>query len=141
MATAAMPPLTASGGPAVDFKLQDTYGNTVSLSSYSGKQPVFMIFWTTWCPYCREALKKINSMYSDLKKENWEILAINVQESSGKVKNYLNNSPLSFKVLLDSDGGTARSYEVMGVPTYLLIDKSGVVIFRDSYFPSEELKK
>ncbi len=38
---------------APDFKLQDTNGGLVMLSSYKGKQPIILFFWTTWCPYCR----------------------------------------------------------------------------------------
>jgi len=135
----AIQPVTTTGGPAIGFKLQDTQGESVALNTYLGKQKVFLFFWTTWCPFCRDALQKIADLAPDLKKNGWEILAVNVQESTAKVNNFLKNRPLGFVVLLDKDGTVARAYEVMGVPTYLLIDQSGMVIYRDNYFPSEQL--
>ena len=139
-AALAIQPLTKTGGPAIDFNLPDTNGNQVVLSSYAGKQQVLIVFWTTWCPFCRDALKKIEKMYPELKKNGWEILAVNVGESVPTVNNFLRNFPLSYKVLHDADQGVAQVYEVMGVPTYQIIDKNGIITFRDSYFPEERLK-
>jgi len=136
----AIQPLTRTGGPAIDFKLSDIDGGQVNLSSYSGKQPVLMFFWTSWCPFCRQAMQKIEAAYPDLKKQGWEILAVNVGESAPQVNNFLKNHPVSFKVLLDTDENTARAYEIIGVPTYLVIDKNSVITFRDNYFPEEKLK-
>lgn len=135
----AIQPVTTTGGPAIGFKLQDTQGESVVLNAYLGKQKVFLFFWTTWCPFCRDALQKIAALAPDLKKNGWEILAVDVQESAAKVKNFLKSWQPGFKVLLDDNGAVARAYEVMGVPTYLLIDKNGIVTYRDNYFPSEQL--
>ncbi|MDP2904763.1 MAG: TlpA disulfide reductase family protein [Candidatus Omnitrophota bacterium] len=139
-AALAIQPLTKTGGLAIDFNLPDTNGNQVSLSSYAGKQQVLIVFWTTWCPFCRDALKKIEKMSPELKKNGWEMLAVNVGESAPTVNNFLKSVPLSFKVLLDADQDMAQVYEVMGVPTYLIIDKNGIITFRDNYFPEEKLR-
>ncbi len=139
-AAQAIQPLTKTGGSAIDFDLPDTNGNQVVLSSYAGKQQVLIIFWTTWCPFCRDALKKIEKMSPELKKNGWELLAVNVGESAPTVNNFLKNLPLSFKVLRDADQNMAQVYEVMGVPTYLIIDKNGIITFRDNYFPEDKLR-
>ena len=38
---------------AIDFTLKDQYGNEHTLSEYRGKT-IFLNFWATWCPPCRE---------------------------------------------------------------------------------------
>jgi peroxiredoxin len=126
---------------APDFKLQDLNRNTFTLNSYKDKQPVVLFFWTTWCPYCRAELKVLNDMYPQLVKEGWELFAIDVAEPEYRVENFLKNYALSFKILLDRDASVTESFELFGVPTYVLVDKAGYIVFKDNYFPRQEYKK
>ncbi len=125
----------------LDFKLQDLNQETVTLSSYRGKQPVLLFFWTTWCPFCRKEIKIINDMYEELKKDNLAVLTINVQETSERVNNFLKIYRLVSKVLLDKDAQVAQDFGLIGFPTYILIDKKGNIAFRNHYFPRQEYKK
>jgi len=120
---------------AADFGLHDLEKNIFTLSSYRNKQPVILFFWTTWCPFCREELKNLNDKYPELKKEGWEVLTIDVGEPAYKVDNFVKNRALIFKVLLDKETIVAQAYEILGVPTYVLINKKGYVVFRNNYLP------
>jgi len=120
---------------AEDFTLSDINGNNVSLSDYKGKSNVLLFFWTTWCPFCRQELKKMNSEASTLADDGIQVLTINVGESRSKVARYLEANSIIFKALLDEDSAVASSYEIMGFPTFFLLDKNGAVIFSDNYFP------
>src|SRR5262245_11333821 len=40
------------GTMAPDFVTEDVYGNPVRLSQFRG-QPVWLMFWGSWCPPCR----------------------------------------------------------------------------------------
>lgn len=126
---------------ALDFKLQDLNKNSVALSDYKGRNPVIIAFWTTWCPFCRVELSKLNDRYPQLVKEGWEVLAVNVGESQEIVGVFIKKRPLNLKVLLDIDTQVAHSYEVLGVPTFLLVNKDGFVVFRDNYFPADKYKE
>lgn len=120
---------------AANFELQAINNGKVSLSSYKGKQPVMLFFWTTWCPFCRTELKTVTRRYDELAASGLEVLAIDVGEQGNKVASYLKNSPVSFKVLLDTDTSVATSYNVMGVPTFVLIDKEGQIVSQGNGFP------
>lgn len=120
---------------AADFKLEDIYHNTLTLSSY--KQPVLLFFWTTWCPGCRRGLKVLSEEYQELTKSGVELLTIDVGEPPERVSSYVKNSALAFKVLLDTDTAVARSYDILGVPTYVLINQKGKVVFRENFFPKQ----
>jgi peroxiredoxin len=139
--TQAKEPQKNSADLAADFKLRDLNQKTFSLSSYRGKQPVLLLFWTTWCPFCQMEIKNLKNMYPQLVKEGWELFAIDVGESSRKVENAVKSLALNFKVLLDEDGSTSNSYEIIGVPTYVIIDSKGRIVFKDHYFPKEKYKK
>ncbi len=125
---------------APDFTLQDLSQNTLTLSSYRDKQPVMLLFWTTWCPYCRSELKTLKDNYETLKKDGVGLLAIDSAELPAKVGNFIKNYNLPFRVFLDQDGRVAGSYGILGVPTYIYIDKKGHVVSKGHYF-SEEMYK
>lgn len=124
---------------AVNFSLEDIKSQRVSLSDFKDK-PLILFFWTTWCPYCRKELKKFSDTYEKLAKAGIGLLAINIGESSVKVDNFTKNFSLLFPVLLDTDASVASIYKILGVPTYVLIDKKGRIVSRRHYF-SEEMHK
>lgn len=130
---------TKTGKLAADFKLLDLENKEVSLSSLEGRGRV-LFFWTTWCPYCRQELKNLSDMYKDFRKEGIELLAINIGEPHDKVDNFVKKNNLAFRVFLDTDMAVAESYAILGVPTYILIDKTGYIVFEDHYFPQKEYK-
>ncbi len=117
------------------FTLEDTQGNKINLADYRNKQPVLLFFWTTWCPFCREELKALNGRRTDLMKIGWKIMVINVGESASRVNDFLKKNPLLFSVFLDTNSAVSYVYDVLGVPTYVLIDKTGSIVFRNNYFP------
>ena len=126
---------------APDFRLQDIHKNYYTLSSYREKKPVLLFFWTTWCPHCRRQLRVINDKYPELFKKGWELLSIDVGESPEKVDRFLRNYSLSYKTLFDLDTRVAESYDILGVPAYILINKEGEIVFRGNYFPQDRLKE
>lgn len=134
--------ITSSDFPlAYEFKLNDLNGNNVSLGSYKDKKAVVLIFWTTWCPYCREALKSLQSDFKLLDGMGLELLAINAGESKYKVNKFAQSLNLSFRVLLDQDSYVADHYDLLGVPTYVVINKSGYIVFSGNSLPKERLKE
>jgi peroxiredoxin len=127
-------------GAAADFSLQDLNNTTYSLSSYKGK-PVVLFFWTTWCPFCRKALGgELKDISLTLESEGFQIFAIDIEEQAYKVENFISSHDVKFTVLLDKDGRVASAYAVLGVPTYVLINKKGEIVFKDNYFPKETYK-
>ena len=126
---------------APEFTLRNLDKEIFTLSKYRGKQPVILFFWTTWCVNCREGIKTLNEMYSRIVKDKFEVLSINVGESESRVARFAKAYNLLFKVLLDPDTGTARSFGLIGVPTYIIIDKNGRIRFYDHYFPKDDFKR
>ena len=136
----AMRPIEAkTNEPALNFSLLDLDGKPVSLSDFKDK-PVFLFFWTTWCPYCRDALQDMNDTYEDLKKDGLDIVAINVGENQDKVVKFAKRYNLKYKVLLDADTAVSEEYEILGVPTYIIINNKGDIVFRGYRFPKNRLK-
>lgn len=112
----------------------------VRLSDFKGKS-LILWFWTTWCPYCREAIPDLNSIYPELKSAGIELLAVNVDEPKEKIVRFIKHYPIDFNILQDKGARCAFSYGVIGVPTYILIDKNGKVRFKQNYFSQDKYKE
>ena len=119
---------------APDFQLETIQGKTVSLKDYKG-QGVMLFFFATWCPWCR---KKINSFikdYEQYKRENMAILVIDVGESQRKVESFATKEGVPFDILLDINMKTAEAYDVVGVPTFILVSGEGKIVFEGNEIP------
>lgn len=116
--------------------LYDLESNIVRLSDFKGK-PLILWFWTTWCPFCRKDIAKLNNIHPELKLSGIELLAIDVDEPKERLNKFLKTYPVDFKVLQDKDARCAFSYDIIGVPTYILIDRKGKIRVIQNYFPEE----
>jgi peroxiredoxin len=134
---AAQPLRTETPEIATNFTLLDLENKEFSLSDFKGK-PVILFFWTTWCPYCRGELKQLNTMHAQFLRDGVELVAINIEEPAAKVQRFMGSYPFSYRVLLDTDAKVAGAFGVLGVPTYILINKEGCIVFNSNYFPQKE---
>ena len=125
---------------APDFKLRDLEQNIFTLSDYKDRHPVLLFFWTTWCPFCRKELKLLKQMYPELVNNGLQVLAINVGEPAYKVANFVTSYQLNYKVLLDKDTNVTYSFDVLGVPTYVLVGEKGKITFISHTFPKDKYK-
>ena len=106
------------------FTLKDLNGEDVSLSSLRGKL-VFLNFWATWCGPCRVEMPSMQVMYESLDGYNFEILAVDLQESERTVKNFIEKEGFTFPVVLDKNGRVGAQYGARSIPTTYLIDIDG----------------
>lgn len=82
----------------------------------------------------------LNQMYPQMKKEGITVFAVNIGEPDYKVQRFFMSNALVFGVLLDRDGMAADKYNVVGVPTYIFMDKSGRVISQEHALPLDYKK-
>lgn len=120
-----------AGYPAPDFTLSTLDGKVVTLSQLKGK-PVYINFWATWCPPCRDEMPEIQRFF-EKHKEEVNILLINLtvsEKSPAEVKKFLERNGYIFPVLLDTDGSVARSYLVRAIPTSFFLDAQGIIRYK-----------
>jgi peroxiredoxin len=123
-------PTLPNSGPQVgdlapDFGLGTVDGTTIRLTDLRG-QLVLLNFWATWCARCREELPLLQAGQSP----EPVVLAVAVRESAEAVQAYGAELGLRIPLLPDQSGRVSDLYRVRGLPTSLLIDRTGVVIAR-----------
>jgi len=127
----------ASSGPPADFTLPDLDGRPVTLGPFLGKKPVLLVFWATWCPECKAAIPGINALISGPLAERMQVFGLDFRESREKVAQAVTSRGIRYPVLLDERGQAARAYGVVGIPTYILIDRKGNVVWREHLLPGD----
>jgi peroxiredoxin len=120
-------PFKAPELQAPDFTLKDLNGKVFKLSGQRGK-PVLLFFGTTWCPSCRKELPLYKGIYSNYANRGLEVIYINIMEPREKVARFVKANTLPFRILLDESGEVADDYEVIGVPTIIMINKEGKIL-------------
>jgi peroxiredoxin len=50
---------------------------------------------------------------------------VNVEEDTRKARKLLADAPVSFPVLFDSDSVVSREYDVVAMPSTMLVDRNG----------------
>lgn len=112
--------------PAPDFTYTAADGSKKKLSDSKGK-PVILIFWAAQMP--TQELKAMQSAYES-QKDNVDFIAINLNTEVDKVKDFLKQQSCTFPTSF-ADEAIAKvaiqSYGLRGVPSMLIIDKSGAV--------------
>ncbi|MCG6969261.1 MAG: redoxin domain-containing protein [Gammaproteobacteria bacterium] len=122
---------------APDFQLPQIDGNTVSLSSLRGNV-VYVDFWATWCPPCRESFPWMESMHQRYQDLGLQIVAISLDQKSDLIKNFLKAHQASFTILQDAEGGAAEAFKVKGMPSSYLVDRKGNIRMRHAGFNDDD---
>ncbi len=120
-------PTLRNGEAAPPFQLQRLAGGTLALPGAVAGKVVAIRFWADWCPYCRKEMAELQPVYTRLHGRGLEILAVNVAQDADTVRRFVEPLGVTYPVLLDSDGATARAYGVKALPMTWLIDARGVV--------------
>lgn len=114
------------GKPAPDFTLQDTTGRIWQLSELKG-QVVFVNFWATWCPPCREEMPAMQKLFEVMPRDRFKMLAILSNDSPQLAANFAKKGGFNFPILIDPVSETAQAYGITGVPETYIVDKQGIL--------------
>lgn len=129
------------GKTAPDFTGNDIDGKTISLSDYKGKV-VLLDFWASWCMPCREELPFLKEFYQDHQKENFIVLAVNIDDKEENMRQFLEKYYVThvFPVIFDQEKRIPPLYELESMPTSLFIDKNGIIRYVHTGF-NDNMKK
>jgi peroxiredoxin len=120
-------PLLKGRVSSKDFSLPLFEGGTRTLSALKGSV-VFLNFWATWCPPCREEMPAMETLYRRLGEAGLEFLAVDMEEQRKEVEAFIREEDLTFPVALDESGQVSEVYGIRSIPTTFIIDRDGSII-------------
>lgn len=93
-------------------------------------KPIVVVFWATWCSYCRAFMPYLRDIQADYAQAGVKIVAINAKEDgSGNPRAYV--AGLGFEPIAIADGDAiAQLYGVEFIPGLLVVDGTNRVAYR-----------
>lgn len=116
-----------------DAVFYDPVGQPVSIDTFKGKYTL-LNFWATWCPGCVIELPHLEKLNEYIENRNYPLtvvaLSLDREKSAGELADFLvDNNIGPFALYHDRDRAMLRAYPVEGMPTTLLIDPDGKVLY------------
>ena len=124
------------GDAAPDFQLAGLDGSRVSSTDLRG-QPAVLIFWTAWCPVCKEEAPHFNELAARYEPQGVRVVGINIQDSPARTEGGIRDFGIKYKVVRDADASVTRLYKVTGTPTVIFLDRKGVVRYLGNELPGD----
>ena len=118
----------AEGDRAPSFELADPSGAVVSFPAAARNKPSVILFWATWCPYCRALMPLLEDVRQEFSDVGVEVFALNVWEDGDPVRR-IHDGGFDFQLLLDADS-VADSYGVRGTPGLFVVNPEGMIVYR-----------
>jgi peroxiredoxin len=122
-------PVAEQGRAAPDFLLATLDGDPLRFSDLQGK-PVLVNFWATWCTTCRIEMPELVETKLRYGSE-LEIVAVDLREADSRVRPFVEEFGLPFRMAMDRNGEVARTWRIggpnEGVPSTYFIDRDGIV--------------
>ncbi len=129
----------AAGGPlaaveqgdvAPPWVARDFAGHAVEFPSVAQSKPSIVVFWATWCPYCKAFMPYLKSIEADYAKQGVKVIVINAKEDGrGDPKAYVQG--LGFSPIAVANGDEiAKAYGIQYIPGLLIVDGKGQVAYR-----------
>ena len=106
-------------------------GQTVTLSQFKGKKPVYLKFWATWCQPCRKEMPHLQHTFEKYGNKV-QVIAINlgVNDDLQSVKAMQREFGLSMPMTIDKTGQLSKAFNLIGTPYHVLLDKYANVIHK-----------
>ncbi len=102
-------------------------GQAIDITHLKGKV-IFVNFWASWCPPCKEEMPSIEALYKDIMKNDaFRMITILYKDDVKTASDYMRANGYTFPLFTDNDGISAQRYGVTGVPETYLVDKKGAL--------------
>jgi len=131
----ALKPVTAiaaapqEGMAAPAFSLRSLDAKPWSLAQTRG-HVVVLNFFATWCPPCRAETPDLIAAEKKYAHQGVIFVGVDDEESAALVSVFTKTKGIRFPIVLDTHGAVERSYDVRAIPTTYVLDRNGIIRYR-----------
>ena len=126
-------PIRAREPFSPDFSFVSFDHQKISNSSLRGRE-VLLAFWNTWC--CKATLPSLQKLQQEYAGKPFELISISTDDEQ-VWRTFIESEHMNWTQYLDSPRQISETFRVESFPTYIVLDKDGVMRFRKvGSFPS-----
>jgi thiol-disulfide isomerase/thioredoxin len=117
-----------------EFEAETLEGEQIDSAQLAGKVVLFD-FWATWCAPCRQSVPTLRRLHRRAAKKGDPFVIVGVPGDDGfsPVRHYVEQEHIEWPQIWDESHVLAgRLFQVRGLPTYVLVDHEGMILFRAS---------
>lgn len=115
-----MAPYTATFLDGKKFDLADRKGRVVLLN-----------LWATWCGPCRYEIPELQSLHDKHAERGLDVVGVSVDETGIQVvKDFVDERKMTYPIVLDPLGNLANLLQSSVLPTTILIDRGGTIVWK-----------
>ena len=101
-------------------------------------QYIYIDYWASWCGPCRQSFPWMNALQAKLGPKGLKVVAVNVDAKRADADKFLTHTPAQFTIAFDPQGESAKKLAIKTMPTSMLVNPEGKVLFVHSGFRAEE---
>lgn len=114
-------------------------GEPIDLTAYRGR-PLVVNFWATWCAPCVKEMPALQQVAAEVE-GRVGFLGVNVQDAPVNATTFADQLGISYALATDPRGAFWKEVGGFGMPTTLLVDRKGMVVYRHTgALDAEELR-
>jgi cytochrome c biogenesis protein CcmG/thiol:disulfide interchange protein DsbE len=130
-AAEAAPPDTSVGKKMPAFAAETLEGQPFDLAKERGSDVVFLNVWATWCGPCIGEMPDLMKMHEHYAPQGFKVVGVSIDDSGVEpVKDFLKEHKVSYPIALDSESHVANVLQTTVLPTSVLIDRTGTIVWR-----------
>jgi thiol-disulfide isomerase/thioredoxin len=115
-----MPPYSAKWLDGSKFDLASEKGNVLLVN-----------LWATWCAPCRFEIPELDKLHETYAGRRFKVIGVSLDEGgAADVKPFLSEQKISYPIAVDPEGKLATLLHTSVLPTSVLIDRSGNVVWK-----------
>jgi thiol-disulfide isomerase/thioredoxin len=124
-------PIRARAPFAPDFSFTTRQNATISNAAMRGKV-VLLDFWGTWCPPCRESVPLLRNLNKKFTGKAFQLVGVSSDDDEDVWRTFTEAQKMDWQQYIDLSGNVLESFKIESFPTYIVLDKDGVIRFRQS---------
>jgi peroxiredoxin len=138
----AMAPLdTGTRAPALDFTLQDTEGNEISIQQALETGPVLLGIYKSSCAASKVMMPMLQRIHA-LHLENGLTTYGVSQDSANITRSFARRYGLSIPLLLDGpEYPVSNAFDIRATPTVVLVSRGGTVVYSTMGFMRDQVEE
>ncbi len=121
---------TSVGAVMPAFKAELLDGKPFDLGAEHGNV-VFLNLWATWCGPCRHEIPELQKLHNEYAAKNFKVVGVSLDEG-GKdtVQQFVSENAMTYPIALDPDGKLANILQTTVIPTSVLLDRKGKIVWK-----------